>query len=99
MPKVWSDKEERQYEHIKESEAERGVAEKRAKEIAARTVNKQRRQQGKTKNRRSQGTGNPRLALGDRTRDELYNQAKQLDIGGRSKMSKAQLVEAISSAS
>lgn len=95
MPKVWSNKEERQYEHIKESAAERGTSERKAKEIAARTVNKQRRKQGKTSNSRTQGTGNPNLSLSERTRDELYNRAKELDIGGRSKMTKQQLVAAI----
>lgn len=95
MPKSWSNKEERQYEHIKESSEERGASESKAKEVAARTVNKQRRKQGKTSNSRTQGTGNPNRSLSDRTRDELYNRAKQLDIGGRSKMSKQQLVKAI----
>lgn len=95
MPKSWSNKEERQYEHIKESSEERGASAGKAKEIAARTVNKQRRKQGKTNNSRTQGTGNPNLSLSERTRDELYNRAKELDIGGRSKMSKQQLVKAI----
>lgn len=49
MPNAWSGKRERQYEHIKESEEKQGRSEKRAKEIAARTVNKQRREQGETK--------------------------------------------------
>jgi hypothetical protein len=49
MPQAWSKKRERQYEHIKESELEEGRSEKRAKEIAARTVNKQRKEQGETK--------------------------------------------------
>ena len=95
MPKAWNNKEERQYEHIKNSAAERGASDRRAKELAARTVNKQRRQQGKTSNTRTQGTGNPNLPLDERTRDELYNQAKQLQISGRSKMSKHELVNAI----
>ncbi len=51
MPEAWSDKRERQYEHIKESERDQGRSEKRAKEIAARTVNKQRREQGETKSK------------------------------------------------
>jgi plasmid stabilization system protein ParE len=97
MPKAWSDKDERQYEHIKEGEQARGRDEDRAEEIAARTVNKQRRQEGRTPNRRTQGTGNPRVSLEDRTRDELYNRAKQLNIEGRSAMTKAQLVRAIRS--
>jgi hypothetical protein len=49
MPKSWSQKDERQYEHIKDSAAKRGKSAKRAKEIAARTVNKNRRQEGRTK--------------------------------------------------
>ncbi|WP_022802910.1 hypothetical protein [Deinococcus ficus] len=48
MPKNWSEKDERQYEHIKQSELERGESEERAEEIAARTVNKQRREEGRT---------------------------------------------------
>ncbi len=51
MPDAWSDKRERQYEHIKESEEKEGRSAKRAKEIAARTVNKQRAQSGETKKR------------------------------------------------
>lgn len=49
MPKSWSDKDERQYEHVKDSEKEQGRSTKRAKEIAARTVNKQRKKEGRTK--------------------------------------------------
>ena len=95
MPKAWSDKDERQYEHIKESQTKRGAKTKRAKEVAARTVNKQRRQEGRTPQRKTQGTGNPTRGLEDRSRDELYNQAKKLDIQGRSKMNKQQLARAI----
>jgi len=53
MPKSWSDKDERQYEHVKESEKEQGRSEERAKEIAARTVNKQWAKEGRTKNDKS----------------------------------------------
>ena len=49
MPQAWSKKRERQYEHIKESELAEGRSEKRAKEIATRTVNKQRKEHGETK--------------------------------------------------
>jgi hypothetical protein len=52
MPEAWSDKRERQYEHVKESELEQGRSEKRAKEIAARTVNKERRERGETKDKK-----------------------------------------------
>lgn len=95
MPEAWSDKEERQYEHIKESAQKRGKSTSRAKAIAARTVNKQRREQGKTPNKTTQGTGNPNKNLEDRSKQELYNRAKQLHIDGRSKMTKEELVEAI----
>ena len=94
MPK-WSAKEERQYEHIKESVKKKGKSTKRAKEIAARTVNKQRRKKGKTSNKITQGTGNPSTKLEDRSVQELYNRARQLNIKGRSKMVKSELVQAI----
>jgi len=91
----WSRKDERQYEHINESELARGASEDRAEEIAARTVNKHRREEGRTPSKTTQGTGNPNVALEERTRDELYNLAKELDIKGRSKMSKGELSTAI----
>jgi hypothetical protein len=96
MPQ-WSNKEERQYEHIKESSRKRGAGTRRAKEIAARTVNKGRRQRGETPNQRTEGTGNPNIGLDDRSRDELYNLAKEMHIEGRSKMHKSELVRAIRS--
>jgi plasmid stabilization system protein ParE len=91
----WSRKDQRKYEHIKESSEERGVPEKRAKEIAARTVNKGRREEGRTPNKRTQGTGNPTHRLEERSKQELYNRAKQLGISGRSRMDKQELTEAI----
>ncbi len=94
MP-AWSKKRERQYEHIKESSQDRGVPEGRAKQIAARTVNKTRRQRGETPNRRTQGTGNPNVPLKDRSKQELYNMAQNLGIKGRSRMKKDDLVAAI----
>lgn len=97
MPRAWSAKDERQYEHVKQSERERGRSEDRAEEIAARTVNKQRRSEGRTPNTRTQGTGNPGTGLESRSRDELYNRAKELGISGRSKMTKSELVEAVRS--
>lgn len=96
MPRAWSKKDERQYEHIKESQLEESVSEDRAEEIAARTVNKRRREEGRTPSKRTMGTGNPRQRLAERTRDELYNRAKELNVHGRSKMTKADLVEAVS---
>ena len=95
MPKAWSKKDERQYEHIKQSGLERGQSEDRAEEIAARTVNKQRREEGRTPNKRTEGTGNPNRSLETRSKQELYNRARQLDVEGRSKMSKQELVQAI----
>lgn len=96
MPqKAWSSKDERQYEHIKDSEGKRGRSEERAKEIAARTVNDQRRKEGRTENRRTSGTGNPNSSLEERSRDQLVNRAGELGITGRHAMRKAELVDAI----
>jgi hypothetical protein len=96
----------RQYEHIVESEKQQGRSTQRAKEIAARTVNKERARAGesRTRSRTStqdissgrrgglrSGTSGPR----GRTRDQLYNEARQLGIEGRSKMNKEQLRRAV----
>jgi hypothetical protein len=98
----------RQYEHIKDSARKRGASTKRAKEIAARTVNKERARSGeaRTRSRTSvrdmsssrrgglrSGTNRPR----GRTRDQLYQEAKRLNVPGRSKMNKAQLQRAVDS--
>ncbi|MGH2682253.1 MAG: plasmid stabilization protein [Actinomycetota bacterium] len=107
MPqRAWSDKRERQYEHIKESAKDRGVGAERAEEIAARTVNKERARSGEARERSKtstrdissgrrgglrSGTDRPR----GRTRDQLYNEAKNLGIEGRSKMNKRQLQAAV----
>ena len=91
----WTKKDERKYEAIKASELKRGEPEERAEEIAARTVNKGRREEGRTPTKRTQGTGNPNAALEELTRDELYNRAKEAKIAGRSKMSKADLIQAL----
>ncbi len=100
MPDAWSDKRERQYEHIEKSLRQRGTSAERAKEIAARTVNDQRRKEGETQSgkKRTEGTGNPNTSLESRTKDQLYNRAKELGIDGRSSMSKDELVEAIRAA-
>lgn len=95
MPQAWSDKDERQYKKITKSAKDDGKSEKRAKEIAARTVNKQRRSEGRTPNKTSSGTGNPQNSLADRTVTELRNRARQLGIDGRSKMNKSELVKSI----
>jgi hypothetical protein len=106
MPqKAWSKKRERQYEHIKEGLRERGESEDTAEEIAARTVNKERARAGEAKESSRTSTddisssrrGGLRSHSGPRgrTRDQLYNEAKQRGIKGRSKMTKAQLEKAV----
>ena len=108
MPqKAWSAKRERQYKHVVESEKKQGASTKRAKEIAARTVNKERARSGeaKTSSRLSRTDissgrrgglrgGGTRHERG-RTKEQLYNEAKRMDIPGRSTMSKAQLQRAV----
>jgi hypothetical protein len=107
MPQqAWSAKRERQYEHIKEGLRERGTSEDKAQEIAARTVNKERARTGEAREssrlsrtdissgRRGglrSGTDRPK----GRTRDQLYQEAKERGIAGRSKMTKAQLERAV----
>jgi hypothetical protein len=91
----WSAKDERQYEHIKDSAREDGASLPRAKEIAARVVNKRRREEGRTENKRTMGTGNPNAPLAERTRDELYNLAREMNIKGRGDMTKSELVSAL----
>lgn len=95
MPDAWSGKDERMYEHVKKSSQKRGKSEERAEEIAARTVNKQRRKEDRTPNKTTEGTGNPNTPLDERSVPELRNRAAQLGIDGRSKMSKKELVKAI----
>lgn len=92
----WTENDERKFDHIKQSELDKGESQERAEEIAGRTVNKGRREEGRTPNKRTQGTGNPNKDLGDLSRDELYNRAKDAKIAGRSKMSKDELVRALS---
>lgn len=105
MPRGSSPKRERQYEHIKQSEVERGLPEGQAEEIAARTVNKARARSGESATsselsredissqrraahrRRHGGSG--------RTRAQLYEEARDRGLRGRSKMSKAQLERAL----
>ena len=99
MPKAWSNKDERMYDHIKEGSEERGMSEDRAEEVAARTVNKRRRQEGRTPSRRSQGTGNPNTRLDDRTVVELRNLAADRKIRGRSSMPKRELIAELRKAS
>jgi hypothetical protein len=94
MP-TWTGKDDRQYDRIRDSQLERGRPEDKAEEVAARTVNKRRRLEGRTPSPRTQGTGNPTRRLEERTRDELYNRARELGVTGRSGMNKAQLIEAL----
>lgn len=97
MPNAWSTKDERQYEHIRDSARKRGRSAARANAIAARTVNQRRREEGRTRSGRktTSGTGNPHTSLEDRTKVELQNRARELDIDGRSRMTKDELVAAI----
>ena len=106
MPQgAWSDKRERQYKHVKESLQEQGRSEKKAEEIAARTVNKERARKGeaKTASRTSvkdissgrRGGLRSGKGPGGRTRDQLYEEARRKNIEGRSKMNKAQLERAV----
>ena len=91
----WTEKDARQYDHIKESSLERGRSEEDAEEIAARTVNKQRRLHEQTPSKTTAGTGNPNRSLESRKIQELRNRAAELHIAGRSKMRKQALIEAI----
>ena len=96
----------RQYEHVKASERQQGRSEERAEEIAARTVYKERARAGES--RQASRTSTQDMSSGrrggqrsgkagprGRTRDQLYNEARQLGIDGRSKMDKGQLQRAI----
>jgi hypothetical protein len=106
MPAGSSKKRERQYEHIKESAEDRGESTSRAKEIAARTVNKERARAGESKTASKTSTRDSKSASqrgGQRsqsgaqgpTKDQLYEEAKKRDIHGRSSMSKQQLKSAL----
>jgi hypothetical protein len=96
MPRsAWSAKDERMYEAIKESQLRRGRSEERAKEIAARTVNRRRQEEGRTEKKSYGGTGNPGAPLEERTMIQLRNRARELDIEGRGSMRKDDLVQAI----
>jgi len=107
MPqKAWSAKRERQYEHIKDSERKQGRSTKRAKEIAARTVNKERARSGEARESsrlsrtdvssgRRGGLRSGTSSEKGRTKEQLYNEAKRMGIEGRSTMNKAQLQRAV----
>ena len=107
MPqRAWSKKRERRYEYIKDSAKKRGASTKRAKQVAAATVNKERARSGeaRTASRSStrdmssgrrggqrSGTNRPK----GRTKEQLYNEAKRRGIKGRSRMTKSQLQHAV----
>lgn len=95
MPDAWSDKDERMYKHVKKSERDSGKSQDKAEEIAARTVNKHRREDNRTPKSSTSGTGNPNTSLENRTVKELRNRARELNVSGRSSMTKSQLVSAI----
>ncbi|MFE4603245.1 plasmid stabilization protein [Kitasatospora indigofera] len=105
MPRGSSPKRERQYEHIKESAEERGESPERAKEIAARTVNKERARHGESRTASRSSThdissgrrGGLRSHSGSKgpTFDQLYNEARQRNVKGRSRMNKKQLADAL----
>ncbi|MFI6826559.1 plasmid stabilization protein [Kribbella sp. NPDC050241] len=105
MPAGSNAKRERQYEHIKSGLKKRGRSEDTAEEIAARTVNKERARSGEAKEKSRTSThdissgrrGGLRSHSGSkgRTKEQLYNEAKHMNIKGRSKMTKAQLAKAV----
>lgn len=106
MPAGSNAKRERQYEHIKESAEDRGESAERAKEIAARTVNKERARSGESKTASRTSTQDPKSAYErggqrshsgaqGRTKDQLYEEARKRDIHGRSSMTKEQLENAL----
>ena len=106
MPQAWSNKRERQYEHIKESAKKQGKSAKTAKRVAAATVNKERARSGESRTAskssirdkssgkrggQRSGTNRPK----GRTKEQLYNEAKRRGIEGRSSMTKDQLQKAL----
>jgi hypothetical protein len=105
MPRIWSRKRERQYEHIKDGLRDRGESEDTAEEIAARTVNKERARAGEAKQSSRTSTKDissgrrgglrSHKGPGGRTREQLYEEAKRKGIEGRSKMNKADLERAV----
>ncbi len=105
MPKAWSAKRERQYEHIKEGLEDKGRSEDTAEEIAARTVNKERARSGESEQKSKTSTDDisssrrgglrSHKGSGGRTKAQLYEEAKKQNIHGRSSMSKDELEKAV----
>src|SRR4051812_31746302 len=104
-PQAWSKKRERQYEHIKEGLEDQGRSEDVAEEIAARTVNKERARAGEAATSSKTSTDDlssgrrgglrSHRGPGGRTRDQLYNEARDKNVKGRSKMNKTELEQAV----
>ena len=106
MPQnAWSSKRERQYEHIKEGLEDRGRSEKTAKEIASRTVNKERARSGESRQASKTSTDDisssrrgglrSHEGSGGRTKAQLYAEAKSKGVEGRSRMTKRELEKAV----
>jgi hypothetical protein len=106
MPQqAWNAKRERQYEHIKDGLEDQGRSERTAKQIAARTVNKERARSGEAKESSRTSTRDissgrrgglrSHKGPGGRTKEQLYNEAKAKNVPGRSKMNKAHLERAV----
>jgi hypothetical protein len=106
MPQeAWSEKRERQYEHVKEGLEDRGRDEDTAEEIAARTVNKERAQSGEAEEASRTSTDDISASRrgglrshegsGGRTKEQLYNEAREKGVEGRSRMTKDELEEAV----
>jgi hypothetical protein len=105
MPEAWSEKRERQYDEIKKSLEDRGRGEDTAKQIAARTVNKERARSGEAEQASASSTEDissgrrgglrSHRGPGGRTKRQLYNEAQQKGVKGRSTMTKAELEKAV----
>ena len=105
MPEAWNEKRERQYQHIKDGQLDKGVPEDEAEEIAARTVNKTRAQQGESEeaSRTSLEDKSPSERGGERshsgakgrTKEQLYEDARRQGVEGRSTMTKDELEDAL----
>jgi hypothetical protein len=106
MPrKAWTEKRERQYRHIRDSEKQEGRSEEVAEEIAARTVNKERARSGESRSKSRTSTDDissgrrgglrSHKGAGGRTLKQLYSEARNKRIAGRSKMNKSELEKAV----